>query len=261
MGKDWSMAVVKRGGKRWVINTPFTSLNHSWFPFKFPPLTNFLLNSLQSGKKSAPTVSVSISYSYSFLQHVFKLMFLVFLMKALRFSHCNNLQVRGLRHVNSQKNHVSINGCNDTIISGLVITAPRKSPNTDGIDISRSTNLRILDSVMATGKHLSHTYQFYQAIFLCTLYLLIDWVISLLVINKGDDCIAINGGTSNVSISNIKCGPGHGIRHLSPLLSHQIHKQTTRSWKSFSCFRQYWELREEWEVRRSRNNKHKQLHF
>ncbi|XP_057772857.1 probable polygalacturonase At3g15720 [Salvia miltiorrhiza] len=96
---------------------------------------------------------------------------------AMRFSHCNKLQVRGLKHRNSQKNHVSINGCNSTTISDLVITAPQKSPNTDGIDISGSTDLRILDSVMETG----------------------------------DDCIAINGGTSNVSISNINCGPGHGI--------------------------------------------------
>ncbi|KAH6782075.1 hypothetical protein C2S52_001102 [Perilla frutescens var. hirtella] len=96
---------------------------------------------------------------------------------AMRFSHCNKLYIRGLRHLNSQKNHVSINGCNDTTISDLVISAPPKSPNTDGIDISRSTNVRILNSVMATG----------------------------------DDCIAINGGTSNIIISDIKCGPGHGI--------------------------------------------------
>lgn len=158
---------------------------------------------------------------FSFLQHVYKLMFLVFLMKAMRFSHCNNLQVRGLRHINSQKNHVSINGCNDTVISDLVITAPRKSPNTDGIDVSSSTNLRIHDSVMATGTLLipmnfTLFFLYYQAIFLSTLYSLISWIIFLLlVIKKGDDCIAINGGTSNVHISNITCGPGHGIRYLS----------------------------------------------
>ncbi|KAI3455334.1 hypothetical protein Pfo_011997 [Paulownia fortunei] len=96
---------------------------------------------------------------------------------AMRFSHCNNLQVRGLKHINSQKNHVSINECNEATISNLDMTAPPRSPNTDGIDISVSTNLHIHDCVMATG----------------------------------DDCIAINGGTSNVNISKIACGPGHGI--------------------------------------------------
>ncbi|KAL8522312.1 hypothetical protein ACS0TY_012450 [Phlomoides rotata] len=55
--------------------------------------------------------------------------------------------------------------------------APAKSPNTDAIDISSSTYLNIHDCVMETG----------------------------------DDCIAINGGTSNVNISRITCGPGHGI--------------------------------------------------
>ncbi|XP_057774789.1 probable polygalacturonase At3g15720 [Salvia miltiorrhiza] len=96
---------------------------------------------------------------------------------AMRFSHCNNLHVSGLKHMNSQRNHISINGCNHANISNLHITAPGTSPNTDGIDISSSTNLNIQDCVMATG----------------------------------DDCIAINGGTSSVFISRITCGPGHGI--------------------------------------------------
>ncbi|KAH6781469.1 white-brown complex-like protein [Perilla frutescens var. frutescens] len=96
---------------------------------------------------------------------------------ALRFSHCNNLHVTGLKHKNSQKNHISINGCNNVNIANLHITAPATSPNTDGIDISSSTNVHIQDCIMATG----------------------------------DDCIAINGGTSIVNISRITCGPGHGI--------------------------------------------------
>ncbi|KAL8512515.1 hypothetical protein ACS0TY_018840 [Phlomoides rotata] len=55
--------------------------------------------------------------------------------------------------------------------------APADSPNTDGIDIASSTHLNIQDCIMQTG----------------------------------DDCIAINGGTSDVYISRITCGPGHGI--------------------------------------------------
>ncbi|KAL8043025.1 hypothetical protein ABFX02_09G091400 [Erythranthe guttata] len=96
---------------------------------------------------------------------------------ALRFSHCSKLNVRGLKHINSGKNHVSLNHCDDVNVSNLTMIAPQFSPNTDGIDISASTNLHIHNCTMETG----------------------------------DDCIAINGGTSNVMISNIRCGPGHGI--------------------------------------------------
>ncbi|CAA7025426.1 unnamed protein product [Microthlaspi erraticum] len=27
----------------------------------------------------------------------------------------------------------------------------------------------------------------------------------------GDDCVAINGGSYNINISHVACGPGHGI--------------------------------------------------
>ncbi|XP_022851448.1 probable polygalacturonase At3g15720, partial [Olea europaea var. sylvestris] len=96
---------------------------------------------------------------------------------AMRFFNCNNLYVSGLKHINSQKNHVSINGCNGVTIEKLHIIAPERSPNTDGIDISFSTSIQIHN---------------------CT-------------IKTGDDCIAINGGTSNVNITQVACGPGHGI--------------------------------------------------
>ncbi|KAG6429977.1 hypothetical protein SASPL_108036 [Salvia splendens] len=41
-------------------------------------------------------------------------------------------------------------------------------------------------------------------------------------IKLGDDCIAIKGGTSNVNISEIVCGPGHGIRlvKITPILTY-----------------------------------------
>ncbi|CAI0392666.1 unnamed protein product [Linum tenue] len=97
--------------------------------------------------------------------------------QALSFHSCNNLRVSGLQHVNSQKNHISINGCNDVDISHLKITAPEESPNTDGIDISASNHLHIHDSFIGTG----------------------------------DDCVAINGFSSYINISRVLCGPGHGI--------------------------------------------------
>ncbi|KAL8458032.1 hypothetical protein ACS0TY_035782 [Phlomoides rotata] len=96
---------------------------------------------------------------------------------AMLFSHCNNLQISGLKHINSPKFHVSISDCNNANITKLHMIAPSDSPNTDGIDILSSTNLRIQNCTMETG----------------------------------DDCIAIKGGTSNLTISDINCGPGHGI--------------------------------------------------
>ncbi|KGN53196.1 hypothetical protein Csa_014667 [Cucumis sativus] len=96
---------------------------------------------------------------------------------ALFFHNCNGLQMKGMKHINSAKNHISINMCHDVIFSHLHISAPEDSPNTDGIDISESTNIFIEDSFMATG----------------------------------DDCIAINNGSSNININGITCGPGHGI--------------------------------------------------
>lgn len=76
------------------------------------------------------------------------------LLQALRFSNCKELIVSGIKHMDSQRNHISINQCNNVIITKLHIVAPIKSPNTDGIDISGSTNVDIHDSIMETGKFL-----------------------------------------------------------------------------------------------------------
>ncbi|KAK1551336.1 hypothetical protein Q3G72_034095 [Acer saccharum] len=97
--------------------------------------------------------------------------------KALFFHSCNNFDLREFTIQNSQKLHISINNCNGGSISNIHINSPADSPNTDGIDISLSTNVHIHDSL----------------------------------IKCGDDCIAINGGCSNINITGIACGPGHGI--------------------------------------------------
>ncbi|KAH6824316.1 hypothetical protein C2S53_000681 [Perilla frutescens var. hirtella] len=96
---------------------------------------------------------------------------------AMRFSSCNKLQLNGLKHKDSQRNHISVDSCHNSRISSLHIIAAATSPNTDGIDISSSSNVNIHDCVIETG----------------------------------DDCIAINEGTSSLYNSRITCGPGHGI--------------------------------------------------
>ncbi|XP_018725780.2 probable polygalacturonase At3g15720 [Eucalyptus grandis] len=96
---------------------------------------------------------------------------------ALSFFHCINLVLSGLQHINSPKNHISISGCDGGTISNLRISAPETSPNTDGIDISSTNHLNIQE----------------------------------LNIQTGDDCIAINGNSSYITITGVSCGPGHGI--------------------------------------------------
>ncbi|KAM7480358.1 hypothetical protein LguiA_028571 [Lonicera macranthoides] len=61
---------------------------------------------------------------------------------ALYFKGCNNLQVNRLKHTNSTRGHIFINQCNGATISNFHITAPKISPNTDGINIHASTNIQ-----------------------------------------------------------------------------------------------------------------------
>ena len=76
------------------------------------------------------------------------------ILQAIFFHNCNRLHLSKTKHVNSGRNHMSINSCNDVIISNIHITAPDESPNTDGIDISGSKNVRIIDSFIGTGNKL-----------------------------------------------------------------------------------------------------------
>ncbi|CAL5401287.1 unnamed protein product [Camellia sinensis] len=73
---------------------------------------------------------------------------------------------------------MTVKNCNGVFISNLYVIAPETSPNTDGIDISGSTNIQIGNSNIKTG----------------------------------DDCIAISRGSSNVNITGVTCRPGNGIR-------------------------------------------------
>ncbi|KAJ0769982.1 putative endo-polygalacturonase [Helianthus annuus] len=97
--------------------------------------------------------------------------------KALAFNDCRGLLLDRVTSLNSPRNHISISACNGATISNVNIMAPNSSPNTDGIDISN------INGVNINGGH----------------------------IGTGDDCIAINGNSFNINITNLNCGPGHGI--------------------------------------------------
>lgn len=74
--------------------------------------------------------------------------------------------------------HIGVLDCKNFKASGLRITAPDESPNTDGIHVERCSDVQIDSSIIGTG----------------------------------DDCISVGHGSSNIVISGITCGPGHGIR-------------------------------------------------
>ncbi|KAF6983037.1 hypothetical protein CFC21_001329 [Triticum aestivum] len=96
---------------------------------------------------------------------------------ALTFYSCTNLKVNNLEVLNSQQIHISMERCSDVRMSRLSIRAPSTSPNTDGIHIAHSKDVKVMDCAIKTG----------------------------------DDCMSIEDGTENLHVKNIVCGPGHGI--------------------------------------------------
>ncbi|CAA7387942.1 unnamed protein product [Spirodela intermedia] len=96
---------------------------------------------------------------------------------ALTFRSCRGLTVNNLRFKNAQQMHVTFAKCANVQISRLTISAPGNSPNTDGIHVSGSTDVKISDCVIRTG----------------------------------DDCISIVSRSHSITATNIVCGPGHGI--------------------------------------------------
>ncbi|KAI4356733.1 hypothetical protein L6164_000728 [Bauhinia variegata] len=96
---------------------------------------------------------------------------------SITFNWVDNLEVSGLRAINSQQTHLVINSCNNVLVKNVKITAPDDSPNTDGIHVQNSDRVTITGSTLQTG----------------------------------DDCISIGDATYNLYMSTIKCGPGHGV--------------------------------------------------
>ncbi|KAK7267317.1 hypothetical protein RIF29_19986 [Crotalaria pallida] len=96
---------------------------------------------------------------------------------ALTFYKCNNLNVEDLTVRDGQQIQLQFQDSKNVKASGLTVTAPEDSPNTDGIHVTNTRNIKISSSLIATG----------------------------------DDCISIVSGTKNLQATDITCGPGHGI--------------------------------------------------
>lgn len=93
------------------------------------------------------------------------------------FNFLNNSIVRDITSKDSKNFHVNVLGCNNFTFDGFTISAPATSLNTDGIHIGRSTDVKVLNTNIATG----------------------------------DDCVSLGDGSKRITVQNVNCGPGHGI--------------------------------------------------
>lgn len=96
---------------------------------------------------------------------------------AVTIDSSSGIRVKGLTIQNSQQMHFVISHSDSVRVSNVLISAPGDSPNTDGIHISASTNITLLNCKIGTG----------------------------------DDCISIVNASSSIKMKKIYCGPGHGI--------------------------------------------------
>ncbi|KAJ3709204.1 hypothetical protein LUZ61_012909 [Rhynchospora tenuis] len=96
---------------------------------------------------------------------------------SVKFMRLNDTIFYGIKSVNPKFFHIAVLQCQNFEASQIYMEAPEDSPNTDGIHITRSSGVSIHDSIISTG----------------------------------DDCVSIGQGSTDVFISGIKCGPGHGI--------------------------------------------------
>ncbi|KVI12100.1 Glycoside hydrolase, family 28 [Cynara cardunculus var. scolymus] len=71
--------------------------------------------------------------------------------RALTLYECTTLVVNNLKVQNAQQMHVSFDNCENVQVSNMIVVAPEDSPNTDGIHVTRTQNIKISDSVIGTG--------------------------------------------------------------------------------------------------------------
>ena len=96
---------------------------------------------------------------------------------SIYFNNVTNGIIQNIKSVNPKGFHFFVTNSANIRLRLLKLTAPDTSPNTDGLHVSHSINVKISRSTIETG----------------------------------DDCVSMIQGVNNVSIKRIKCGPGHGI--------------------------------------------------
>ncbi|KAL4038557.1 hypothetical protein IC575_002179 [Cucumis melo] len=96
---------------------------------------------------------------------------------SIKFSRLNDTIVDRLTSLNSKGFHMSLFSCYNFTATNINIIAPHDSPNTDGIHLSTSKLVNIANSIIGTG----------------------------------DDCVSIGHSTEKITVTNVTCGPGHGL--------------------------------------------------
>ncbi|KAI9080053.1 hypothetical protein K1719_037986 [Acacia pycnantha] len=96
---------------------------------------------------------------------------------SIQFNNVTDGLIQGIKSVNAMGFHIFITNSANIRLRRLRIIAPDDSPNTDGIHLSHSINIRI----------------------------------SKCRIQTGDDCVSMIQGVTNVTINRVMCGPGHGF--------------------------------------------------
>lgn len=92
-----------------------------------------------------------------------------------------NIKIVGLNSIHSKFFHLFIYRSQKVEVLGGTLIAPSLSPNTDGIHVQHSMDVKIIGTN----------------------------------IRSGDDCVSIGPGTRKVLIHGVFCGPGHGIRYVT----------------------------------------------
>lgn len=95
----------------------------------------------------------------------------------MRFNYITNSIIQDVTTKDSKFFHIKCTYGTNVSFTRVTVSAPGDSPNTDGINVVRSTMVNITDSVIGTG----------------------------------DDCISMGIDLAGVHIENVTCGPGHGI--------------------------------------------------
>ena len=95
----------------------------------------------------------------------------------MKLFNVNTARIAKITSSNSKLFHFAVHGCRNVTFDHVTVIAPADSPNTDGIHISNSSGVNIMHSVIGTG----------------------------------DDCISLGHGSKFINITDVQCGPGHGI--------------------------------------------------
>ena len=72
-------------------------------------------------------------------------------MQALTIDSSSAVRVKGLTIQNSQQMHFVISRSDSIRVTGVKVSAPEDSPNTDGIHITESTNVLLQNCKIGTG--------------------------------------------------------------------------------------------------------------